>query len=76
MVEVFDTAGQLNAEWQPLIACVARVSRLTFGKDTRSGRRARRSAITPARSALMPKPSPAPFALTGELKIAIITFGM
>jgi predicted transposase YbfD/YdcC len=37
LVEVFDTAGQLNAEWQPLIACVARVSRLTFRKDTRSG---------------------------------------
>src|SRR3954451_15915672 len=28
--EVFDTAGHLDAEWQPLIACVARVSRLTF----------------------------------------------
>src|SRR3954470_10717667 len=28
---------QLDAEWQPLIACVARVSRLTFEKDTRSG---------------------------------------
>src|SRR3954452_8662195 len=25
-VEVFDTAGQLDAPWQPLIACVARVS--------------------------------------------------
>ena len=37
LVEVFDTAGQLNAEWQPLITCVARVSRLTFEKDTRSG---------------------------------------
>ena len=37
LVEAFDTAGQLNAEWQPLIACVARVSRLTFEKDTRSG---------------------------------------
>ena len=37
LVEVFDTAGQLDAEWQPLIACVARVSRLTFEKDTRSG---------------------------------------
>jgi predicted transposase YbfD/YdcC len=36
-VEVFDTAGQLDATWQPLIACVARVSRLTFEKDTRSG---------------------------------------
>jgi len=37
LVEVFDTAGQLDPEWQPLIACVARVSRLTFEKDTRSG---------------------------------------
>jgi predicted transposase YbfD/YdcC len=37
LVEVFDTAGQLDAAWQPLIACVARVSRLTFEKDTRSG---------------------------------------
>jgi predicted transposase YbfD/YdcC len=37
LVEVFDTAGQLDPEWQPLIACVVRVSRLTFEKDTRSG---------------------------------------
>src|SRR3982751_4395719 len=37
LVEVFDTAGQLDTEWQPLIACVARVSRLTFEKDTRTG---------------------------------------
>jgi predicted transposase YbfD/YdcC len=36
-VEVFDTAGHLDADWQPLIACVARVSRLTYKKDTRSG---------------------------------------
>src|SRR5918994_4795608 len=28
---------QLDPEWQPLIACVARVSRLTFEKDIRSG---------------------------------------
>jgi predicted transposase YbfD/YdcC len=37
LVEVFDTAGQLDPEWQPLIARVVRVSRLTFDKDTRSG---------------------------------------
>jgi hypothetical protein len=36
-VEVFDTAGQLDAPWQGLVACVARVSRLTYLKDTRSG---------------------------------------
>jgi predicted transposase YbfD/YdcC len=36
-VEVFDTAGQLDAEWQPFIACAARVHRLTWCKDTRSG---------------------------------------
>jgi hypothetical protein len=29
-VEVFDTAGHLDAAWQPLVACVARISRLTF----------------------------------------------
>src|SRR3954465_15322211 len=28
---------QLDPEWQPLITCVARVSRLTFEKDPRSG---------------------------------------
>jgi predicted transposase YbfD/YdcC len=37
IIEVFDAAGHLDAEWQPLIACVARVSRLTYEKDTRSG---------------------------------------
>jgi predicted transposase YbfD/YdcC len=37
LVEVFDTAGHLDTAWQPLVACVARVSRLTFEKDTRSG---------------------------------------
>jgi len=36
-VEVFDTNGQLDAPWQPLVSCVARVSRLTYVKDTRSG---------------------------------------
>jgi predicted transposase YbfD/YdcC len=37
LVEVFDTVGHLNADWQPLITCVARVSRLTDEKHTRSG---------------------------------------
>ena len=36
-VDVFDTTGQLDAPWQPLVSCVARVSRLTYIKDTRSG---------------------------------------
>ena len=36
-VEVFDTAGQLDAPWQTLVSCVARVSRRTYTKDTRSG---------------------------------------
>ena len=31
------TAGQLDAPWQTLVSCVARVSRLTYIKDTRSG---------------------------------------
>jgi predicted transposase YbfD/YdcC len=37
VIEVFDAAGHLDAEWQPLIACVARISRLTYEKDARSG---------------------------------------
>jgi predicted transposase YbfD/YdcC len=36
-VEVFDTAGLLDAPWQALVGCVARVSRLTYIKDTRTG---------------------------------------
>src|SRR3954469_7198333 len=31
------SSTQLDPEWQPLITCVARVSRLTFEKNTRSG---------------------------------------
>ena len=34
---MFDTAGQLDAPWQALVSCVARVSRLTYIKDTCSG---------------------------------------
>ena len=44
-VEVFDTAGQLDTSWQALIGCVARVSRLTYIKDTRSGLWATREEV-------------------------------
>ena len=44
-VEVFDTAGQLDAPWQTLVSCVARVSRLTYIKDTRSGLWATREEV-------------------------------
>jgi len=67
-VEVFDTAGQLDEPWQPLVSCVARVSRLTYIKDTRSGLcgpRARRSDTTPARSVTAPGSLAAPSARTG-----------
>ncbi len=37
-VEVFDTAGQLDAPWQALVSCVARVSRLTYVKEDRRPR--------------------------------------
>ena len=37
MLEVFKTKGRLDPEWQSLIASVARVSRLTWVKDTQSG---------------------------------------
>ena len=56
-VEVFDTAGLLGAPWQALVSCVARVSRLTYIKDTRTacGPRARRSATIRARRATAPR---------------------
>ena len=44
-VEVFDAAGQLDAPWQALVSCVARVSRLTYLKDTRSGLWATREEV-------------------------------
>jgi len=44
-VEVFDTTGQLDAPWQALVSCVARVSRLTYIKDTRSGLWATREEV-------------------------------
>ncbi|MGI4827666.1 MAG: ISAs1 family transposase, partial [Janthinobacterium lividum] len=43
-VEVFDTAGLLSAPWQTLI-CVARVSRRTYIKNTRSGLCAKREEV-------------------------------
>ncbi|MFC5358112.1 ISAs1 family transposase [Azospirillum himalayense] len=36
-VEVFAAGDALVAEWKPHVACVVRVSRLTYLKDTRSG---------------------------------------
>jgi len=36
-VETFDVRGKLDAEWDGLIVQAARVSRLTWHKDTRSG---------------------------------------
>ncbi len=36
-VEVFRTETRLEPEWQSLVACLARVSRLTWVKDTQSG---------------------------------------
>jgi predicted transposase YbfD/YdcC len=36
-VEVFEAAGHLAAEWRPWIACAARITRLTWRKDTRTG---------------------------------------
>ena len=36
-VEVFAVAGGLDPDWQPLIACVARVTRRSLCRDTRTG---------------------------------------
>jgi hypothetical protein len=37
LTEVFEVDDRLGPEWQPLVACAARISRLTWLKDTRSG---------------------------------------
>jgi predicted transposase YbfD/YdcC len=37
LVETFDVVGKLDAEWDGLIVQAARVSRLTWHKNTRSG---------------------------------------
>lgn len=37
LVETFDVAGRLDAEWDGLIVCAARITRLTWHKDTKSG---------------------------------------
>ena len=42
---MFDTAGLLDAPWQALVSCVARVSRLTYVKDTRTGLWAAREKV-------------------------------
>ncbi len=44
-VEVFDTEGLLDAPWQTLVSCVARVSRLTYVKNTRTGLWATREEV-------------------------------
>jgi predicted transposase YbfD/YdcC len=36
-VEVFSVDGRLDPDWQPLIACVARVTRRSLCRDTRTG---------------------------------------
>jgi predicted transposase YbfD/YdcC len=36
-VEVFEVDGRLGRDWRPWIACAARVTRLTWRKDTRPG---------------------------------------
>lgn len=36
-VELFAVAGQLPPEWQAVIACAARITRLSWCKDTRTG---------------------------------------
>jgi hypothetical protein len=65
LVEVFDTVGHLNADWQPLITCVARVSRLTYEKDTRSGLVPIPVGPTPLRKAWQINTLPAPHRPTG-----------
>ena len=37
LTEVFEVDDRLGPEWRPLIACTARITRLTWLKNTRSG---------------------------------------
>ena len=37
MVEIFDVAGRLGSDWDGLITTAARVTRLTWHKNTRTG---------------------------------------
>ena len=46
-VEVFEVDGRLDRDWRPWIACAARVTRLTWRKDTRTGLRTRGAAVAP-----------------------------
>ena len=58
-VEVFEVADRLPPEWRGTIACAARVSRLSWCKDTRAGRGspAARSPTTSAKSRWTRRPS-------------------
>src|SRR3712207_9285309 len=75
LVEVFNVDGRLDADWPPLIACVARVSRLTYEKDIQSGLWPTREEVGyyPCQIRLDAKPRLAPFAPTGASRPAIIT---
>ena len=77
-VEVFDTVGLLDAPWQALVSCVARVSRLTYIKDIRSGLWATREEVGthPARPATAPSSWAAPSARTGASRTAPIASAM
>jgi predicted transposase YbfD/YdcC len=44
-VEVFGVEGGLDPDWRPWIACAARVTRLTWRKDTRTGLWARSGEV-------------------------------
>ena len=43
--EVFEVEGRLDRGWRPWVACAARVTRLTWRKDTRTGLWARGEEI-------------------------------
>lgn len=66
-VETFDVSGRLDQEWRGLVVAVARVSRLTWHKDTKSasGTRPRRCPSTPVRPPYPPPRSAPPSKPTG-----------
>src|SRR5512134_2890150 len=76
LVETFDVAGRLGPDWDGLIVTAARVTRLTWHKNTNSGAKPTRYPSMPARSACL-RPTPVRrFASTGASKTAATTSAM
>src|SRR4051794_9293992 len=73
-VEVF-AAERLDPDWQPFVACIVRVTRRTWCRDTRTGlwRQRREVAYYAGRCRSRPELAPLPCAGTGGSRTATTT---